>query len=61
MILFIDATASLCSGLTAASALVSIAIDDYVWWLDGFLGMTIGMYIIYSGNTAIQGAQVLID
>lgn len=54
----IDATSSLCSGLTSLSALVVTILDPYFWWADSGTGGLVALYTLYKGISTMIHSMV---
>lgn len=48
---------SICSGLTSLVALVVAYNERFVWWLDGFSGLMVGFYTLYSGAATMTSSS----
>lgn len=57
LIFFSDAVSSICSGLTSLVALVVAYNERFVWWLDGFAGLVVGFYTLYSGAATMTSSS----
>ena len=47
----------MCSGLTSLVALVVAYNERFVWWLDGFAGLMVGFYTLYSGAATMTSSS----
>ena len=56
----LDAVSTVCSGLTSVVALVVVYNSKFVWWLDGFAGIMVAFYTLYSGASTMTDSSVSI-
>jgi hypothetical protein len=57
-VICIDAVSSFCAGLASLAALIVTSNPHFAWWKDGFVGLLVAIYTLYSGLYTILSARV---
>eukprot|EP01036_Dinobryon_divergens_P033474 gene33474-43260_t len=57
-VIMADSLSSFCAGLASFVALVVSYNSHLVWWLDGFCGLLVAFYTLYSGATTMMSSSL---